>query len=960
MHMWNELLDLAEVRCRDKAPQLREEYFSHLLETGQYQVAARLKARKGDIAEAIDLCLQGEKPQLAADILLNGSTNVNPQLLAHVAEALNKSSRFDIAGQVYERLGRPNDALEAYRKGHAYYRALELAKAANPDSVIQIEREWADYLVSQGQNDAATMHYVESGDFSLALNCSLRAQQWNQAAEILRSAASTSTLRDELRVQYARVGRHFASIGDTETAEDLFLCIDAHKELVEMYLNLGRVDEALRRAKRQMKPAEIDQTFLETAQKLEKKPQTRATAEKIYLAINKPDLAIEMYNDVGDSANAMRLTSKYGGDVTKMSALAAKAERDGDLQTAENCYIKAGQWEKALFMYEQEKKWQDALRVAKTQGDSTAELKTAVHWATSIGGTAGVQKLQQLKLVQQALYYACENGLTTLADSIFENCKTLSKSALKEGHMKYAIYLETQNRFKDAETHYLAAEQPREAIEMYSHQKMYNDASRLATRYHITDIPLNGNKTQKPTTTTDTNKLNLAIQAEQSGKYDQAVDLYLSLTPDDCGGEDQLDQVLERAVKITLTYNSNKLQDVVNNVAQVLLEAKRHASLGKILENIEAFPDAFEIYKAGGMWEDAARLAGYLDPAEQREFQQEYQEYLQSNGKTNDLMDLGQIDAALAVYANKGDWDTCLAMAQKEGDKYLEKYTMMYAQNLVNQQKYDEAVSILAKYQPSAKSTNIPAYISLCQSTVYAVPSYNVIQPSFYALRQMLFKVLRNSTNAAPGFLKLQNFTRAVHLLCQQATCQRLGLPEQEKKSSIAAVRYCDVIPADFLFYKAGSVLEKNKLDDQAYVFYNSFCEIYEEISDKSNNGIDLQAFEQTDVPREVCMREQVSVGSNDAERVKQLVIEESIRGEIEPSLPAAPCPRCGRQIYEASLKCPYCSTQFDFCHITGYPVLNATKCTACGCTANRADWGIYIAKAGRCPCCDAPQTAGA
>ncbi|OHT11766.1 selective LIM binding factor [Tritrichomonas foetus] len=967
MHMWNELLDLADLRCPTKAPQLRDEYFTHLLETGQYQVAARLKARRGEISEAIDLCLQGDKPQLAADILLNGSGNVNPQLLTHVAEALNKSNRFDIAGQVYERLGRPKDALEAYRKGHSYYRALELAKAANPDIVIQIEREWADYLVSQGQNDAATMHYVESGDYSLALNCSLRAQQWNQAAEILRSAASTPSLRDELKLQYLRVGRHFAQVNDTETAEDLFLSVDAVKELIEMYLNLGRVDDALRRAKRQMKPAEMEQTFMDSAKKLEKKPQTRQIAEKIYIAIGRPNLAIEMYTEAGDSNSAMRLTSKYGGDATKMSAMAAKAERDGDLQTAENCYIKAGQWEKALFMYEQEKKWPDAMRIAKSRGDSTAEIKVAAHWATSLGGSAGVQRLQQLKLVEPVLFYACENGFADLATSIFNYCKTLSKNAHKEGHLKFAIFMESQNRFSDAESHYLEAEQPREAVEMYIHQKMWNDAQRLATRFNITDIPVNPTSSKKAgsnkaTTGAGMNGLNLAIQYEQNGQYDEAIDTYLGLSADDCGGEEQLDQVLERAVKLTLTYRQSKLQDVVNSVAQVLLEASRHKSLGRILENIEAYPDAFEIYKIGQMWEDAARLVEYLDPAEQQQFQKEYQEYLQEHGHTQDLMGLGQVDKALGVYAKNGEWDTCLSLAQKEGPQYLEKYTMMYAQDLVNQQKYDEAVSILAKYQPSAESKNIPGYIALCQSTVYAVPTYDVIQPSFFALRQMLFKVVRNTPPNAYGFTKLENFTRAVHLLCQQSSCAKYGLFEQAKRASIAAVRYCDVVPADFLFYKAGLILEQAGIEDQAVVFYNSFVDVYDVIAsgDISNSGsIDHQAFEQTDVPREVCLRAQPSVQEDTASRIRQWVLEKTMSG-IDPSLPAAPCQKCGQQIYEASLKCPHCNAQFQFCSITGYPVINPTSCTACRCTANRADWGIYVSKTGRCPCCDAPQTAGA
>jgi len=599
MHMWNELLDLAELRCPTKAPQIRDEYFQHLLETGQYQVAARLKARRGEISEAVDLCLQGDKPQLAADILLNGGDNVNPQILTHVADALSKRNKFNMEGHDYERLDRPSDALEAYRRGHSYYRALELAKAANPEGVVAIEKEWADYLVSQGQNDAATMHYVESGDYALALNCSLRAQQWNQAADILKSAASTPELREQLRVQYLRVGRHFAGIGDTGTAEDLFLTVDANKELVEMYLTLGRVDEAARRGKRQMKPNEMEQVFMGTARKLAKRPQTRGTAEQIYLAIGKSDLAIDMYGEAGDSASVLRLTAKYGGDKNQLVIMAGQAEREGNLPTAESCYIRAGQWEKALFMYQQEKKWQDALRVAKLNGTAQAELTVSVHWATDIGGVAGVQKLMQLKLIEPALLYACESGLSELANIIMAHCKTLSKATFQQAHMKFAVTLESQNKWAEAEQHYLAAEQTQEAAEMCIHNRMWSDAQRIATKYGITGIPVRLGRAQAAHQEVTGTGLNRAIQLEQSDHYDAAIDAYLGLTAGDCGGEEQYDQVLERAVKVTFKYRQSRLQDVVSQVAHLLMDLNRHASLGAILENIECFPDAFEIYKVG-------------------------------------------------------------------------------------------------------------------------------------------------------------------------------------------------------------------------------------------------------------------------------------------------------------------------------------------------------------------------
>jgi intraflagellar transport protein 172 len=288
---------------------------------------------------------------------------------------------------------------------------------------------------------------------------------------------------------------------------------------------------------------------------------------------------------------------------------------------------------------------------------------------------------------------------------------------------------------------------------------------------------------------------------------------------------------------------------------------------------------------------------------------------------------------------------------------------MLYAQDLVNRQKYDEAVSVLAKYLPSTKSQNIPAYIQLCQSTVYKVPSYDQVQSSFYALRAMLFKILRNYAPTSPGFLKLQNLARAVHLLCQQAALAQFGLADLAARASVAAVRYCDVLPADFLFYKAGTVMEKSGHPESAIVYYNAFIDITDVIREGDlfrENAIDHQNFEQTDVPANMCLRATASVPDSTISQINDWLLEKSVSDEFEPQLPLAACPKCGRQIYAATLKCPFCKTVFDFCHITGYPVINPTKCTACAVVSNRADWGLYIARAGRCPCCDSPQTAGA
>jgi intraflagellar transport protein 172 len=55
------------------------------------------------------------------------------------------------AGDFLERLGKYERAKEAYLKGHAYRRAVDLTRRVFPSEVVAMEEEWGDWLVSQNQ-----------------------------------------------------------------------------------------------------------------------------------------------------------------------------------------------------------------------------------------------------------------------------------------------------------------------------------------------------------------------------------------------------------------------------------------------------------------------------------------------------------------------------------------------------------------------------------------------------------------------------------------------------------------------------------------------------------------------------------------------------------------------------------------------------------------------------------------
>lgn len=53
--------------------------------------------------------------------------------------------------------------MEAYQRGGAFRRAVELARTAFPAEVVGLEDAWGDHLCGLRQPDAAISHYIEAG-----------------------------------------------------------------------------------------------------------------------------------------------------------------------------------------------------------------------------------------------------------------------------------------------------------------------------------------------------------------------------------------------------------------------------------------------------------------------------------------------------------------------------------------------------------------------------------------------------------------------------------------------------------------------------------------------------------------------------------------------------------------------------------------------------------------------------
>ncbi|XP_064219994.1 uncharacterized protein LOC105706961 isoform X2 [Aotus nancymaae] len=92
------------------------------------------------------------------------------------------------AGDLFEKIHNPQQALECYSKGNTFMKVVELARLAFPVEVVKLEEAWGDHLVQQKQLDAAINHYIEASFARCsikAIEAALGARQWKKAIYIL-------------------------------------------------------------------------------------------------------------------------------------------------------------------------------------------------------------------------------------------------------------------------------------------------------------------------------------------------------------------------------------------------------------------------------------------------------------------------------------------------------------------------------------------------------------------------------------------------------------------------------------------------------------------------------------------------------------------------------------------------------------------------------------------------------
>eukprot|EP00049_Salpingoeca_infusionum_P011387 m.198132 g.198132 ORF g.198132 m.198132 type:complete len:1733 (+) comp14914_c0_seq4:203-5401(+) len=971
LHQWDNAIAVAAARNLPNLEEMKAQYMTWLIETGQEEKAGDVKEREGDFHAALTYYMKSGVPGRAAALVMrHPELGQSQEIIDSVASALLDASLYQTAGELFEKAKLDSRALEAYKKGHVYSHAVDLCRNKFPNDVTALEEQWGDYLSRQKQTDAAIPHYIEAGRMEKAIEAAIHARQWAKAAQIV-------DMQDDAvaKPYFKLLAEHYGDVRDLKMAEKYFLKANNPRGAIDLYVKCGKWEQAHKLSARHLPKEDVSDMYIAKAEELEQQHKYKE-AEKLYLSVNEPDYAINMYKKINQYDDMVRLISAHHPDLLEQTHkhLAGELEADGHLAQAETHYINAEDWRGAVNMYRGRDLWDDAFRVAKSHGGAIAAQQVAYMWAKSLGGDSAVKLLVKLNMVSSAVDIACEQNAFDFA---FELSRTAAKDRLSDVHLKHAMYLEDEGLYQQAEDEFVKAGRPKEAVLMYVHTQDWDSAQRIAEAHDpdsVSDVLVGQARVafqskeysraetfllraQRPELAVRYYKeagmwddaIRLAreyvpgkvaeVQAamkdagitvgdsaedmftqaqryEADGKYEMAIDTYMRITEARTQDRDLVQESCEKAAEVAGKFAPGRAAQVATNAARVLVQLQLHETAAHLLANIDMVREAVAVCLDGDLYDLAKQIAEDADDAELvEEIEEQQKSHLMQAGDARGVSKLDSV-AALDLYVQQGDWQQCMREAEEQGGQVLQKYSALYAVHLLKQQLCEQALAVFTKYGAPSSQSNFNIYRALARQVFADATdfSYRV----YAELRDVLQGVTSGIRPGSGEYEEFDTMTRIAHYFALRKVAGDLPDLETFKVDiSLSLLRYCDsLIPADRAFFEAGMACREAGDSNSALVLFDRYVDLVDCIENESEINFDNTDFMGTDIPFDVELPADLFVDAETSKEVSDWTLVAVMEDDNERVLR-----KDSRGIFVASLVGPD-GTKSEPCVVNGLPIL--------------------------------------
>ncbi|KAF7993474.1 hypothetical protein HCN44_010069 [Aphidius gifuensis] len=991
---WEDAIKLAEIYNWPQLTELKETHLTWLFNTGQTVRAATI-IEKDDPKKAIKLYLDAGRTGRAGRLLLQSIELLEDEKLTkNVIKSLKSSDLMELAGEILEKINDCSGAIKCYSEAGVFSRALDLARTAEPTAVVTLEKEWGHHLAISGQYDAAINHFIEAGETAQALHASINAKQWKKALQIVQVIESDDP---KIQEQCLKLAEYYASIGDSNLAENLFLRSDNAKRAVDVHIKSNNWSRAHEIAMEYMDNEEAIDTLTKHAEGLQEAGDYRH-AEALFIAIGQYDAAIAMYKNAGHRNEMIRLVAEHRPDLLKTTYayLARELEAAGKTREAEEYFIGAEDWRGAVAAYKNANMWEDALRVAKKSAGDTAAQQVALMWARTLAPELSARLLMRLNYLDACLRIACEAGLF---DWALDTVKYGTSDQQKDVHYKYAMALEDEGKFNEAEKEFIRAGKETEAVQMYIHTRDWDAAEEVAQsvgpdivaqvliaraseaadnqdyafaeslllRAHKPDIiveyykkagmwseamrvcreylpnqesALRRELTRQSSGIDGVNTIDEAQRWLEIGEVRTALDILIMDTNLSRTG-------LIQAADILLNQSDAETAvQVGGELGSKLVNIGEHALAAQVYLQADKLKDAVNALATIGDWVRARRIVNELAPELESYLEDKYRDNVirPTSNHNERIISMESSDSSLDALARKGQWIQVFEKASLQSPELLHKFVAQRAAQLLKAGTPEQALQLYSQFGAPSIAQYHNLYYRLSESILNTYDD-NLTPDQQYKqlaeLRNFLFNLSKNIEGSLTSEEKFDKLLRATHYSAVKLACQQhASLSNLTVKSAISLLRFTDILLPDRCYYEAGIQTRTSGLLSEAFVFLNHFLDLEECIQEGDGSILEVDDLRITDFPLEVPIPGSLSLSDREREEVREWILAISMDQRVEQGLPVD-----SRGVYTGSLTCPANGAMaLQECSLTGYPIRGSVaRFEGTNRVVERDDWNKLV-----------------
>eukprot|EP00924_Labyrinthula_sp_SR-Ha-C_P016582 snap_masked-scaffold_6-processed-gene-8.30-mRNA-1 protein AED:0.46 eAED:0.46 QI:0/-1/0/1/-1/1/1/0/1777 len=866
-----------------------------------------------DFEEALDCYNRAYAFEKAVELARRVSPDAVVDIESEWGEYLIKLGQHEPAIKHFVEAGKSKRAARACLSAGLWKRAEEISLAMKKfdfDTARIFLMELGEHYKVSGQYVDAEKVLVHANAYKECTEMYASIGEWQKAHAIGQKYMAETELRD-------LVFKHAESLTKQKKfsdAESLYLGMNEPDQAIRMYQKAEKFEDMIRLVSVYRKE-KLQTTLLHLGQRCEAQGNFNL-AERYYLRGKSAVRAVEMHASRKRFDLALKFAKQHLSDEICAKVILSWRKELGEDETITILRNTATASLVIDFLLKQ-KKFDLALRYAEkccTEKLSDVDKARGEHLKEEDRFEEAHQCFVRANCGSEAvkMYLEKRDFLTALKIAEEASPEDTSLVLMEKGQHEASL-----GNYDAAEDLFISVNRPDLSLAMYERARQWSEAMRVATSYFPDKLPLLKKKAKMDESEGYASSSRLILReekvemneesiadprdvydsaqtSEEARDFKKAIKKYLSAIPPDSTGNMEsshkellglLESGWERALELSKIHVKSLQAWATETAAQNFFKTRNYNTAAKLFESLDMVGRAVESYCKALDFTNAFRLAEN-DCHLQEVVEDARRNCLEEKGDYAELEKVGAFSSAIQIHIENKQWDEAFKLVASDAPQLAEDVLMKYLNDEIPKASNDIKTIYLicerllrhAKWQKGRELNK--TYIEALNLLFNLVISEGVRYPPAAELEPCI-KALRGSFHAmfqAVGSSSLEesSFLAEKFLVCQLWQCycvsKKNSLKDLSCYLSIFFLYFTHLIPADYVYFVAGTECRCNNLNGKAFVLLNKFIDICEAIADQDESVLEENTDTvDTDLPQDLFPNG----------LPKTAVIEEDIQEEI-------------------------------------------------------------------------------